>query len=244
MPDGFDPVDLVHPQEEQAAAGLDDEPIGARLIAAQVLDEGQQAAAEVAGFFAFDLPARALERVGEALAIEGLEDVVEGAHLEGLEGVLIVGGHEDDERHALAPDRFDDLEAVHVRHLDIEEDELRRVIQDRRHGFLAVTTLAHHLDVGLARQQGRQPLARERLVVHDQGLDLFQGGGPMHVSRGGLLRDRWCRDAIDVHGDLEKCRIGEYRTSNLERRTPNPEPTIDAVWRSRADRRRPLAASP
>ena len=61
--------------------------------------------------------------------------------------MLVVGRHEDDERHALAPDRFDDLEAVHMRHLDIEEHELRRIIEDRRHGFLAVTTLAHHLDI-------------------------------------------------------------------------------------------------
>ena len=136
----FNPVDLVHPQEEQPAAGLDDEAVGARLIPPEVLDERQQPPSEVAGFLAFDLPPRALQGVGEALAIERLEDVVERAHLEGLERVLIVGGHEDHERHALAADRLDDLEAVHVRHLDVEKHQLRRMILDGRHGLLAVAS--------------------------------------------------------------------------------------------------------
>ena len=70
-----------------------------------------------------------------------------------------------------------------------------------------------------ARQQGRQPLARERLVVHDQRLDLFHGGGPMHVSRGGLLRDGRCRDAIDVHGDPRE--MLNWPNAELEPRTPN-----------------------
>ena len=117
--------------------------------------------------------ARALQRFGEALAVERLEQVVERADLERAQRVLIVGGHEDHERHALAADGFDHLEAVHLRHLHVEEHEIRLVIDDRRDGFFAVAALADDLDVRLARQQPGQPLPRERLIVHDQRPDFL-----------------------------------------------------------------------
>ena len=95
----LDPVDLVGPEEEQPAARLDDEPVGLGLVAAQVLDEREQPAAEVAGLVALDMAPRALQRLVEALAVERLEQVVERPDLERLERVLVVGGDEDDERH-------------------------------------------------------------------------------------------------------------------------------------------------
>ena len=135
---------------------------------AEVLDERQQPAAEVAGLVAFDLLAGALERVVEALAVERLQQVVERPDLERPQRVLIVGGDEDDERHALGADRLDHLEAVHLRHLHVEEHQVRRVIQDGGDGLLAVAALADDLDVRLGAKQARQPLARERFVVDDQ----------------------------------------------------------------------------
>ena len=98
----------------------------------EILDEGQQPPAEVAGLVAFDLLARALQRLAEPLAVERLQQVVERAHLERPQRVLIVRGDEDHERHALAADRLDHLEPVHLRHLDVEEHQIRRVIHDRR----------------------------------------------------------------------------------------------------------------
>ena len=80
----LDPVDLVRAQEEQPPARLHDQPLGARLIAPQVLDQRQQPAAEVAGLVALDLLAGALQRLGEALAVERLQQVVERADLERL----------------------------------------------------------------------------------------------------------------------------------------------------------------
>ena len=178
---GFDPVDLVHPQEEQPSGRLDHQTVGARLIPAQVLDQGEQAPAQVAGFVALDLLARALQGLGEALAVERLEDVVEGADLEGLQGVLVVRGDEDHQRHALRPDRVDHVEAAHLRHLHVQEHQVRRVVLDRHHGFFAVAALRRHLDVRLERQQCRQPLARQRFVVDDQRLDFLHGRDPVMV---------------------------------------------------------------
>ena len=118
-----------------------------RLILAEVFDQRQQPASEIAGFLALDLLACALQRLAEALAIERLEDVVERADLEGLERVLIVGGHEDDEWHPLAADGLDHVEAVHLRHLHVEEDQIGRVVLNRGDGLFAVAALADHLDV-------------------------------------------------------------------------------------------------
>ena len=81
--------------------------------------------------------------------------------------MLIVGGDEDDERHALAADRFDHLEAVHLRHLHVEEHQIGFVIHDGGDSFLAVAALRDDLDILLVGQQPGQPLARERFIVHD-----------------------------------------------------------------------------
>ena len=135
-------------QEEQPAAGLDHQAIGLRLIAAQILDQRQEAAAEVAVLVAFELFAGALQRVGEALAVERLQQVVERPHLERLQRVLIVGGDEDDERHLVGADRLDHLEAVHLRHLHVEEHEVRRVVVNSGDGLFAVARLRDQFESG------------------------------------------------------------------------------------------------
>ena len=168
-----DPIDLVGAKEEQAASRLYDQAIGARLIAAQVLDQGQQAAPQIAALIALDLFARALQRVGEPLAVERFEQVVERADLECAQRVLIVGGDEDDQRHALAADRFDHFEAVHLRHLNIEEDEIRLVIDDGGHGFFSVAALRDDLDIAFTGQQRGKSLPREWFIVHDQRPDFL-----------------------------------------------------------------------
>jgi hypothetical protein len=57
---------------------------------------------------------------GEGFGLDGLEEIVEGVGGEGLQGVLVVGGDEDDV--GAGGQVFEDLEAVHAGHLDIEEE--------------------------------------------------------------------------------------------------------------------------
>jgi hypothetical protein len=61
--------------------------------------------------------------------------------------VLIVSGDEDHERHALGADRLDDVEPVHLGHLDVEEDQLRGEVLDGGDRLLAVAALTGDLDV-------------------------------------------------------------------------------------------------
>ena len=90
-----------------------------------------------------------------------------------FERVLIVGRHEDHERHPFAADRLDHLEAVHLGHLHVEKRQVGLVIDDCRHGFFSVATLRDELDVGLIRQQPGEPLASEGFIVHDQRSDFL-----------------------------------------------------------------------
>ncbi len=64
-------------------------------------------------------------RLAQALVGEGLEQVVDGGDLERVERELVVGRHEDDGRHRVRADLLQHLEAVHARHLHVEEDEVR-----------------------------------------------------------------------------------------------------------------------
>ena len=89
--------------------------------------------------------------------------------VEGLQRVLVVGGDEDYHRRNLAIEGLQHTEPVHDRHLHVQEEQIGTVGTDRRHRFAAVAGLGDHLDVGLLREQGPDPLACERLVVHDAG---------------------------------------------------------------------------
>ena len=108
----------------------------------------------------------------ETIAAERLEQVIERVHFERAQRVLVVGGDEDDRRHPLGADRVDHAEAVDAGHLDVEEDEVRRLVLDGRDRLRAVAALADDFDVLFLLQQRQHALARDRLVVNDQGSDL------------------------------------------------------------------------
>lgn len=55
---------------------------------------------------------------------DGLEEVVDGGELEGAKRVLVVGCGEDDGG-ARRREGSRHLQAVHLGHLDVEEDEIR-----------------------------------------------------------------------------------------------------------------------
>ncbi len=100
---------------------------------------------------------------------ERLHHVVDGALLEGGDRVLVVGGDEDDV--ALAARLLRDFEAGHARHLDVEEQDVGRVLVERAQRLDAVLGLGAD---GELRPQLRERLAelvaQHRLVFGDHGL--------------------------------------------------------------------------
>jgi hypothetical protein len=121
---------------------------------------------------------RAIERGAESLAIEGLEQVVDRIELERVDRVLVVRGDENHQRHRVAPDLLDHLEAVDAPHLHVEKHEVGLERGDALHCLGAVATFAQHLDVTLQCAVVLQRLARDGLVVDDQRAD--HGGGTVH----------------------------------------------------------------
>ena len=87
-------------------------------------------------------------------------------HFEGAQREAVVGGGEDVVR--LAACQLHHLEAVQLRHLDVEEDQLGVELADRLDRLEAVGAFADDLDVGVVSQVFAQQRARQVFVVHDQ----------------------------------------------------------------------------
>jgi hypothetical protein len=119
-------------------------------------------------------PLRALDRLGEALLLDGLQDVIDRMHLEGLDRVLVVGRDEYDRRRVLhiGEARYD-LEAIEPRHLDIEEHDVGPQLPDRFYGLVPLARFAGDLDAGDRAENALQVLARGRFVVDDEDAQMF-----------------------------------------------------------------------
>ena len=119
--------------------------------------------------------------------VAGLEHVASGSGAHGLDHELaIVVGRQHD--HAdlgeLLPDLASRLQAIHLRHADVQENDVRRGLLHEPQGFLAVRGLAHDLDVLCRVEVAAQALADEGMVVRDRDLD---GHDPL-LRLGGRLR--------------------------------------------------------
>ena len=68
---------------------------------------------------------RPLQCALEAFRAEGFEQVVHGMGVERTHRVLVVCGDEDDHRRLRWFDQFQHLEAIQLRHLDVEEEQVR-----------------------------------------------------------------------------------------------------------------------
>jgi hypothetical protein len=99
---------------------------------------------------------------------DGLEQVIEGLDLEGANRVIIVRGHEHGHGHALDADLFDDFEAAHRRHPDVEHHDVGPPLPDHAYGLPAAAAFQDGADLGIAGEERAQVVARQGLVVDDQ----------------------------------------------------------------------------
>jgi hypothetical protein len=115
----------------------------------------------------------ALNGFGDACLVEGLEDIIDGVDVEGLDSVLVEGGGEDDvgDFEFAFNEFFEDAEAVEARHLDVQEDEVRRILFDEVDGFEAVFALAEKIDLREGLEEESEFFASGFLVVDDDGVD-------------------------------------------------------------------------
>jgi len=112
--------------------------------------------------------ANAAKNLFEAIFGERFKQVIESVDFEGAKGVMIVCGDEDDGRHVVRADGFDDGETVARRHLHVKENEVRLEFFDRRDGGVAAGGFAEDLYAGLLAKKAKNFAARGGFVVNDQ----------------------------------------------------------------------------
>lgn len=110
---------------------------------------------------------RPREGLVEPRTRDRLEQIVDRADLECSDGVLIVSSDEHYRRHRFDADFIDNTEAIHLWHLDIEEDYVRAIIANSVDGFSAILRLMDFRYVRITGEQESQSLPREALVVDD-----------------------------------------------------------------------------
>ena len=103
----------------------------------------------------------------EPLGRDRLQEVVDGVDLEGAQRVAVERRDEDDGRRRSAFQHAQDAEAVEAGHLDVQEQEIRTQVIDRLDCLESVLALRDDLDLVFPGQLLPDPLARQRLVVHE-----------------------------------------------------------------------------
>ena len=117
-----------------------------------------------------------VDRLDQELGSGVLEQESPGAGLEGAVHVLVEvegGDHDDRERvlDAGSGELSGGLDAVQVRHPDVEQAHIGPELAGEGHRLASVGGLADHLDVGLGVEDHREPGADQLLVVGDEHPD-------------------------------------------------------------------------
>ena len=122
----------------------------------------------------------AVHSLDHAAAVEGLQQVIDRVHIEGADGVLVIGGGEDNLRQrrgfgcgvggrmiALAK-ALDDGESVQAGHLHIEEDEVGMVLLDQVHGLDTVAALGYDVHAAHRLEKILELVAGQLFIVDDE----------------------------------------------------------------------------
>jgi hypothetical protein len=125
---------------------------------------------------AFTLSAHLGQGLGGAGRRGGLAHAVDRAQLQRAQGHLGPGlgqaGDHDHRHRPQAHDLLEELDAVHVRHLDVEGDDVGVQGLDHAPGLERVAGGADHLDLGVTGQGGRDQAPHGGGVVDDEDANL------------------------------------------------------------------------
>src|SRR5262245_15386586 len=221
---GFDPVDVDEIDHDYAVAQPDRQSAQEPLAAAgEIVEEVEHARIEHCPAVLRDAGSRTLQRLRKFFSTHRLEQKVEGVHLESAQCVAIERRHENDGRQAIAADRLEHVETVHLRHLDVEQHNVRRQRTDGRRGGAAVPRLADDVHVGNLSEEPAQPPACHGFIVYNQHPKRHPVTTPLWSDRHGMARrtrtppPSTLETSIDWSGPYSACR----RARELPRPTPS-----------------------
>src|SRR6266480_2528398 len=182
----FDPVDVLDAEDGHATARLDRETLqvltvaGDRRLPRDSVQQGGEPVAQRSDLALAHLLLGVRHRPAESLVVEGLEQIEQRVDLERPEGVLVVGGDEDHHRELRRVEPTEQREAVHLGHLDVEEQQVGRRAPDGVECRAAVGAFSHDVNLGVVGEQRADGGARGRLVVHHEGPDPLGHVSPCH----------------------------------------------------------------
>lgn len=163
--------DPVERDPHEFSPGLDPKVAGLGFVLAQRLAQRRH------GFVEFEHPlgararrdcdAGALDRRAQPAGFDRLGDIVDRSSFEGAQRIVVEGGHENDCGCVVAQP-FQDIEAGAARHLDVEQDRIRRKFGNHGAGLLHVAGRSHHLNGGHGAEQAQQAPPRQWLVFDDE----------------------------------------------------------------------------
>jgi hypothetical protein len=110
---------------------------------------------------------RSVQRLAESRLVDRLQQVVDCIHLERPYGILVVGCDERNQRHLVLLQHPHDADAVELRHLKVQQREVRSLLLDGRKRFLAGRRLRHDDDVFEGTKQRGEEGARWAFIVGD-----------------------------------------------------------------------------
>src|SRR5215510_13720188 len=135
-----------------------------------VIKQGKHTFAELAELLLFELCLRPSQGFIKSFIVKWFEQVIERVEFKCPNRILVVCRHKDDDRQLINGKRFEHPEAVQVGHLDVEENESRRVPPDRDHRLTAVRALANDREIISAAQQIADALPCQYFIINDQCL--------------------------------------------------------------------------
>jgi hypothetical protein len=112
------------------------------------------------------------DALDQPLLSDRFQQIVDRPGLKSLNRMLIEGGDDDNARRISAGEVPHNLEAIHYRHLKIQEHQLRHQAVNALERLLAIFSFTDDLDVREFLELFSQDLARYRLIVHDQRPDV------------------------------------------------------------------------
>ena len=176
---GLDPVQVLHLQQHGSVRHSHGDAVGPwrrDRVRRQTRHDGmpsrhdcRQCALQSDGIVRFETADRALYGGVEARPAERLEHIVQGVHVECAYGVLVVRRHENDAARHICAKLLEYLEPVPVRHLNVEEEQIRLQPAHTRDCVQSAGGHSHHADDRVRSQKGLDGLTRSGLVIHYDG---------------------------------------------------------------------------
>src|SRR5690349_3264535 len=179
---GFDPVNLFGFQEESSTTGFDYQTLGVTRSGLQLFQQGKRLLVEISSSLVGQPGFCALKRLFETAAIERLHQVVDGRHFKSAKRILIICCDKNYKRDASRREGLEHIEAIDLRHLDIEKHKIRSAGTDRLDRLFAVRAVAENFDLGVARKHSPDLPPGKRLIVDDDSANAFWCGHAIAAS--------------------------------------------------------------